>query len=108
MAAARAPERMTFAQYQALPPEQRAIYDRFRGASPRGDNTAVTHRAMNDLTETIARLEGSLVTTPAAQRGPIQELIRQSRARLVQLQGGLDPILEGAAGSNNDPLGIRR
>jgi hypothetical protein len=39
MAAARAPERMTFAQYQALPPEQRAIYDQFRGTAPRGGNT---------------------------------------------------------------------
>jgi hypothetical protein len=108
MAAARAPERVTRAQYMAMSPEERDLTDRFRGFAPRGGNTAVTHRAMNDLTETIARLEGSLVTTPAAQRGPIQELIRQSRARLVQLQGGLDPILEGAAGSNNDPLGIRR
>jgi hypothetical protein len=97
MAAARAPERVTRAQYMAMSPEERDLTDRFRGITPRGGNTelqaeriaqARSNAILNEGNRRNAALE---ISQSTGNRNPTAEQIDAwiiSRMNTVSGAGG--------------------
>ncbi len=74
MAAARAPERVTRAQYMAMSPEERDLTDRFRGITPRGGNTELQ-------AERIAQARSNAILNEGNRRNAVLEIFQSTGNR---------------------------
>ena len=87
---ARLEGRMSFAEYMALPAEQREFYDRMHGRG-RADVAGLSE-AMRTVQQSITEIQRQIPTTPRDQRAALETRLREEQAYLGRLR---DAIVTG-------------